>query len=65
MVKQIHKKKKKVIGPLDEVVPEYDFDKSPSPRYDDNLGFPSPSRGSPLKSSFKETWGSCCQCGNL
>ena len=62
MLKKIQKKKKKVIDPLDEVVPESDFDKSPSPRQDDNLGFPSRSRGFPLKSNFEETGG---PSGNL
>lgn len=57
MLKKIQKKKKKVIDPLDEVVLESVFDKFPSPQHDDNLGFPSPSMSSPLKSNFEETGG--------
>lgn len=54
------KEKKFVHDSLDEVVPESDFEesgKSQTPPRDIDMGIPSPTRGSPVKSNLEETEG--------
>lgn len=59
MAKCVSKNKKKVVkDPMYEVVPESNFDESgnsQSPPRDIDMGFPSPTRDSPIKSNVEET----------
>ena len=57
MVKKIKKKEKILQDPLDEIVVETKFedDSDQSSLHNHNMGFSSPQRDSPFKSTFEET----------